>query len=182
MLENPKRRRVMVENSSSLQSARRHRETFMDRVATKQAQMRWEWPKQIEWVGYCEAVMYASDKWHDPGDFEDYKHVAEAEQKLYAVKGFIRDYHSGKPMALDAQPKRLPPNMPEAFAELANVFGVHMRTFEGDFYEIDIARAKLGAANHPTLGTFLFVYTVSGGVHMLITGKELRVERDGITG
>lgn len=176
------RKRTLLNNSSAMQSARRTRETFMDRVATKQTQMKWEWPKRIEWVGYCEAVMYASDKWHDPGDFEDYKHVAEAEQKLYAVKGFIRDFHTQKPMKLGAQPKRLPGPMPEAFAELANIFGVNMRTFDGEYLQVDVARAKLGAAQHPKLGTFLFVYTAAGGVHMIITGKELRVERDGIAG
>jgi hypothetical protein len=41
----------------------------------------------------------------------------------------------------------------------------------------------LGGARFPDNDeAFLFVYTKKGGVHMIITGKELEIEKDGITG
>lgn len=174
-------RRRLIENARDLKAARRTRETFMDRPVSKESRVKWEWPKRLHLVGYCEAVMYASDKWKRPGNFEDYKHVAEAEQKIYAAPGFIRDYHTLKPLVLEYEEEDLPDDMPEAFAELANIFGVQMKTFEGELFQVNIGRAKLGAASQRRLGNFLIVYTGSG-VHMLITGKDLSVERDGITG
>jgi hypothetical protein len=41
----------------------------------------------------------------------------------------------------------------------------------------------LGGAEHPkTKEPFLFVYTASGGVHMMLTGPKLDIEKDGIVG
>lgn len=174
-------RRRLIENASALKSARRHRETFMDRPATKAARAAWDWPKKMDWVGYCEAVMYESDKWKSVGTFEDYKHVSEAEQFVLCSPGFIRDYHSRNPLELEHEPFTLPKDLPDAFAELANIFGVQIKTLDDQYLQIDIARAKLGAATDPELGTFLFVYT-KAAVHMVITGEQLRVEKDGITG
>lgn len=174
-------RRRLIENAGALRTARRTRETFMDRAPTKEVQVKWEWPRNLQWVGHCEAVMYASDKWKRPGTFEDYKHVAEAPQKVFCTPGFIRDYHSGRPLDLPFKEERLPKDMPEAFAELANIFGVQLTTLDDEVLQVNIARAKLGSAKHRKLGTFLFVYSASG-VHLLITGDKLNVEKDGITG
>lgn len=173
--------RRLIRNADDLTSARRHRETFVDKPATKKRRTRWEWPKEMEWIGYCEAVMYASDKWKRAGNYEDYKHVAEGEQYVLVSPGFVRDYNSPRtPLDLDSEPFTLP-KMPEAFAELAEIFGVQVRTFDDEYLQIDIARAKLGGASNKELGTFLFVYT-GAGVHMLIAGPKLKIEKDGITG
>lgn len=174
-------RRRLIENAAALKTARRTRETFMDRPPSKETRVKWEWPRNLQWVGHCEAVMYASDKWKRPGTFEDYKHVAEGPQKVFCTPGFIRDYHSSKPLDLPFKEKRLPRDMPEAFAELANIFGVQLTTLDDEVLQVNIARAKLGSAKHRSLGTFLFVYDGTG-VHMLITGDKLNVEKDGITG
>lgn len=175
--------RRIIKNADDLKAARRHRETFMDRPASRQKRARWDWPKELAWVGQCVSVMYSSDKWHDIGDFEEYKHVAEAEQQLYCRPDFIRDYHNTRAVLdIPSEMVSLPKKMPSAFAVLADIFGVHMKTFEGEHLQVDIARAKLGGATCKELGTFLFVYTDAGGVHMLITGGELEIEKDGITG
>ena len=174
--------RRLVQNASDLRAARRHRETFVDRKATRAIRVPWHWPKKMELVGMCDAVMYTSDKWKTIGTYEDYKHVAEAEQYVLSVPGFIRDYHNPKKkLELPTEEFTLPKKMPEAFAELADIFGVQICSLDDEHLQIDIARAKLGGASNAELGTFLFVYT-SDGVHMIITGDELRIEKDGITG
>lgn len=173
----------MIRNAADLKMAKRYRETFMDRPASKAVRMKWDWPKQMQWVGYCESVMYTSDKWHNIGDYEDYKHVAEAHQNLYCRPRFIRDYHNSREVLdIPVESVKLPKKMPSAFAVLADIFGVHVETFDDRRFQVDIARAKLGGAECAGLGTFLFVYTEAGGVHMIITGEELAIERDGITG
>lgn len=174
--------RRLIRNASDLKAAKRHRETFVDREATRAARVRWHWPKRMDLVGTCDAVMYASDKWKDIGNFEDYKHVSEADQYVLCRPGFVRDYHNPrKKLELPASPFELPEQMPEAFAELADIFGVQICTLDEQHLQVDIARAKLGGASNGDLGTFLFVYTAEG-VHMIITGEELRIEKDGITG
>lgn len=173
--------RRMVRNADDIRVAKKHRETFMDREAKRQRRVPWEWPKSMQWIGSNEAVMYASDKWHKAGDYEEYKHVSEGEQYLLAAPGFVRDYRSGKAIPLDHETFRMPSDMPKAFADLAEIFGIQMKTLDERYLQIDIKRAKLGGATHPDLGTFLFVYT-GAGVHLLICGDKLNIEKDGITG
>jgi hypothetical protein len=84
--------------------------------------------------------------------------------------------------------------MPDAFAELAPILGIQARLFDSvgpdgepelseDRYQINIAKAMLGAAKHPRSGeTFLFVYTEKEGPLCVITGDILDVEKDGIVG
>jgi len=181
-------RRSMYENRKSFDAARQLRETFVDRKMTRVEEMRWEWPKAMVEVGTCEAVMYSSDKWKRIGDLIDYKHNAEAKQRVCVCQDFIRDYHSGKPLSLTEFDIQLPSRMPDAVAELANILGLQVQFYDddgessGEYHQVNIARAKLGAAKYPRTGeTFLLIYTPSQ-LCAIITGEELAVERDGITG
>jgi uncharacterized cupin superfamily protein len=84
--------------------------------------------------------------------------------------------------------------MPTVIAELAPILGLEFQPYaepddDGDelklsdtYHAIDIARAYVGAAVHPTTNkTFLIVYTRSE-LCAIITGDILAVEKDGIVG
>lgn len=168
--------------------------TFMARDHKRHVPMRFSWPKQMQEIGVGKAVMYHSNKWkRNAKEFEDYKHIAEAEQAVYAAPGFLRDWHNPRqklevhgPMVTFEEP------MPQHFAVLAPLLGVQVRLagpngapMPGDegLYEIIVKHGMLGAATHPeTEEPFVFVYTTTGGVHMLLTGKDLDIEKDGIVG
>lgn len=191
------RRRYTV-NRDSVADARKLREKFRDEPATKETAVPWQWPRAMQEVGTCESVMYVSDKWpwQNKGQYVDYKHVAEGPQTLFVRTGFIREYsHPAREIEVSGPSIELR-DMPNAFAVLADILGVQTRLYEPNsrktrqfsknaddgYYQIDIAGAKLGGAKHPRTGeTFLFIYT-SAGVHCLITGRELDVEKDGIVG
>lgn len=173
--------RRMVENRQrrDFDSAKKLRETFTDRPSKKVIDLRWDWPRSMDEVGVCTAVMYTSDKWKKVGDFEDYKHINESsddKHKLLIGKGFdlgVETYVEG--YALD--------KMPDTIAELANILGLQYRLYDkdgklgGEFYQVNIVRAKLGAAIHPNGETILLVYTAST-LCCVITGFE--VEKDGL--
>ena len=189
-------RRYVVNRAESVQAARRLRETFVDAPARKQRPVPWEWPRSMQEVGVCIAVMYASNKWQqNPRTVIDYKHLAEGPQRLYVRKGFLRE-HKSPTHALRVVGPTVPlnPPMPTAFAELSKILGVQAQLYQGTnrrflvpegdehIYQIDIPRARLGAAEHPGTGeTFLLIYN-DDGVHCLITGDELAIEKDGIVG
>lgn len=168
-------------------------QTFMDRKHRRKQTMKFGWPEKMQEVGIGKAVMYRSNKWKlDAREWEDYKHVAEATQTLYVTPGFLREWGDPrKKMPVDGPIVSFEEPMPKHFAILAPLIGIQARLYEkrgktrrlGDPYEIVIARAMLGGAHHPeTNEPFLFVYTRSGGVHMLLTGPELDIEKDGIVG
>ena len=85
--------------------------------------------------------------------------------------------------------------MPDSFAVLADILGVQVQLYErggadgyqlpksdDGLYQVDISRAKLGASRFPDTGdAFLIVYS-SAGVDLLIVGKQLDIEKDGIVG
>lgn len=189
----PNRRRYTL-NASELEHARNIRRTFMDREPEHEKQVPWEWPQKMQHIGQCEAVMYSSDKWKPKGQREEYKHVAEGKQELLVAPGFVRQYdRPGEELAVVGPFVELADPMPSHFAVLANVLGVQAQLFVGDdealdlggedsLYQIDIAGATLGAAKHPNTGeTFLVIYTPSG-VHCIVTGDVLAIEKDGIVG
>lgn len=174
--------RRMIRNRGEIQAARNMRETFVDRPPSKRQKMPWDWPQSMLYVGGCESIMYVSDKWkRQRGDTEDYKHVAEATQYVLVPPNFLRDYHSSKPFDVPSEEFLMPKQMPTAFAELAEIYGIQIEFLDGNIHEVQIARAKLGGAKNRDFGTFLFVYN-NEGVHVVICGEQLAVEKDGITG
>jgi len=168
------------------------RETFTDRPASKVQLMRWKWPASIQEVGQCIAVMYSSDKWHKPGEVEDYKHVAEDEQLLFVKPGFLVD-EDGSELGLVGPMTDLNGEMPQSIAVLAPIIGIQMRLYagkgkghylpnNGNLYQVNIPKATLGAAVHPDTGEkFLLIYSPTE-VLCLITGSSLDVLHDGIVG
>ncbi len=185
-------RRLLV-NASDYESAKRIRETFVDRKIEKEVAIHWKWPKKLYCVGQSEAVQYTSDKWKKRGDYQDYKHVAEGPQRLYVKDGFLRDYNSRRALPFPCEEVELPSRMPTAIAVLAPILGLQYQPYaecdddeelrlSGIYYGVDIARAYVGAAVHPESGdTFLIVYTKSE-LCAIITGDILGVEKDGIVG
>lgn len=181
-------------NRSSLKDARDLRRTFHDKEPDHETPVRWEWPPTLREVGSCEAVMYSSAKWQRRANrYIDYKHVAEGKQRLCVKPGFLRDEEGGGALAVVGPTVELN-GMPRSFAVLAKVLGLQANLYAGtaddyhlpddgeNLYQIDIAGAWLGAARHPTTDeTLLFVYTDSG-VHCVITGAKLAIEKDGIVG
>lgn len=191
------RRRRYIENADSLREARRIRETFTDRPPERVETFNWDWPQSMVQVGTCEAVMYASDKWRQAGDMQDYKHVAEGPQVLLVAPGFLREYESPRTKLPVCGPEvELDGPMPDAIAVLAPILGVQTKLYVDDgggdyylpngdesLYQVDIANAWLGGAKHPATGqTFLIVYTKRGGPCCIVTGEILDIEKDGIVG
>ena len=168
-------------------------QTFYDRPSAREIPLSFGWPKKLQEVGVGKAEMYTSTKWdkHD-----DYKHVAEGTRTVYVEPGFLRmDSHPSRPMPVFGPMCEFEEPMPKHFARLGPLLGLQMRLYDRDekgeifvpkkdqrIYEVQIARAVLGAAKHPKTGeTFLFVYTPEG-VHVILTGSRLSIEKDGIAG
>jgi hypothetical protein len=185
-------RRQYVRNIEEEREATRIRETFMDRPASKRQTLNWQWPKRMCEAGQCVAVMYSSDKWQQPGRYQDYKHVAEDEQICFVKPRFIRD-EDGHELPLAGPITEVNGMMPTCIAVLAPIIGLQIRLYrrgseghylpnEGNLYQINIPKAILGAAIHPETGEkFLVVYS-NDEVLCIITGHSLDVLHDGIVG
>lgn len=172
-------------------------ETFTARSRRQSTEMPFDWPAKVQRVGVAVAELYRSNKWKsDLKDFEDYKHIAESAHTCYVVPGFLREKgNATKPLRVHGPvvntAKVIGSPAPRHFAILAPLLGIQLhldgpggRPMSEDkgLFEITVAHAHLGAARPRSgWGAFLFVYTQSG-VHMIIAGKQLNVEADGITG
>jgi len=189
--------RRTIQLVDSLDQARAMRETFMDRESKREKRMPFTWPTDLQHIGQCIAIEYRSDKWH-PREDEDYKHIAEAPQDILACRDFLCPWDAPRtpietfgPMMPLAQP------LPRHFAELPEVLGVQLRLYvaggrkprfgRGDegYVQVRIPRCMLGGARHPKNGrAFLFLYNPDreDGVHAVITGSKLDIEKDGIVG
>lgn len=172
-------------------------ETFYAREPAKEIEFSFGWPKRMQEIGVGGAEMYRSNKWKkNLSEHEDYKHVAEGSRTVYAEPGFLREWGSpSKKVEVVGPMVRFDEPMPKHFTQLGPLLGVQVRLYREDekgnlvvhkgddgLYEVSVARAWLGGAKHPrTKETFLFVYT-SDGVHMILTGGSLTIEKDGIAG
>lgn len=169
--------------------------TFYARDYAEEIELPFTWPSQMQEVGVGGAEMYRSNKWmKDLSEHDDYKHVDEGPRTVYVEPGWILDARS-RPLPVFGPMVQFQEPMPKHFTRLGPLLGVQVRLFrkdkDGELFvpkgsegrcEITVARGMLGAAEHPkTRETFLFVYTDSG-VHMLLTGNKLSIEKDGITG
>lgn len=185
-------------------AAREMRERFADKPVEKEIDLGFTWPSQLQHIGDSLAVAYRSDKWREKGDYEDYKHLAESANRAYAEPGTI--VHEDRPRASwDVYGEmvsfaELP--MPKHVAVLGYFLEANLRLFDESLrpsnqrcVRVSMKHAMLGAAVMPWKKAgkrrkdepFLFVYTERkgsdpGGVHLLVFGDELGVERDGIVG
>ncbi len=171
--------------------ARKTFEVFHDRESRRKVPMNFTWPTKVQEIGQAVAQMYRSNKWKSNlKDFEDYKHIAEAFQFCYVVPGFLREFTSDRPLKVYGPKHEVEGPMPEHFTILAPLIGIQIRLYdsklklpEDNLYEVVVPRGMLGGAKHPKTGEpFLFVYTKTEGIGMLITGDELDIEKDGIVG
>ena len=184
--------RKRIEVIDAEKEARDLFEKFHDKPSKRQYKMDFGWPTSVQEIGEANAQMYRSNKWKsDPKDYEDYKHIAEGFQSCYVTPGFLRDYSTNKAMPVHGPSFDVQEPMPEHFTILAPLIGIQVRLYEkggklpksGNLYEVTVPRGMLGGAKHPKTGdVFLFVYTKTHGVGMIITGDKLGIEKDGIVG
>ncbi len=192
-------------------AARQMRSVFADRNVEKRQSMQFSWPDEMQHVGQSIAVAYASDKWKNPGDYELYKHLHDGltHNRALCSTGFLHHYEQqgkrfetiGPVVSFAGVP------MPQHFAVLGLLEEVDLRMHVGGtdddpkvgrgdngIVKVIVAHAMLGAGvirwsvdgaeeDEP----FVFVYSESsgrdrGGVHMIIVGDELDIEKDGIVG
>lgn len=174
-------------------SAREMFEAFHAKDPKRREKYDFSWPKRVQLVGRAQAQLYRSNKWKaNPREFEDYKHIAEAPQYCYVTPGFLREPNGNKPLKVYGDFFEMEEEMPRHFTILAPLIGIQIRLYDqngrlprGDkgLYEVTVPHGMLGGARYPdSEEAFLLVYTRQGGIHMIITGTELDVERDGITG
>lgn len=168
-------------------------ETFHDRPFKKRVKFNFGWPSRFEEIGSAHAQMYRSNKWKKKStDFEDYKHIAEGPQRCFAIPGFLREAKSNKAIKTYGEEFEFPEPMPTHITILGKLIGVQVRLFDesgklprGDknLFEVTVPFGMLAGARFPDNDeAFLVVYTQNEGVCMLIVGKELDIEKDGIVG
>lgn len=157
---------------------------------------------RLRHIGTCEATAYVSDKWggRKKKSFEEFKHVSEAPQELYAVDGVVPGAKG--PVWTAAQNRAI---MPATLAELGPLIffqsRLHVATRktkdgdEGVLGEGDEGCVQLVAAgcllyagfmtdrDAPDEGeTILVAIHRRAGVQFVVMGSELSVTKDGITG
>lgn len=172
--------------------ARRMFETFHDKPSRRRVKFDFGWPKTFQEIGTAQAQIYRSNKWKkDPREYEDYKHIAEGPQTCYVVPGFLRDFETNEPVKTYGELVTIDEKMPEHIAILGTLKGIQVQLYDKhgklvedeNYVEIDVPHGMLGGANFPeTDQPFLVIYTKQGGVHMIIVGEELDIEKDGIVG
>jgi hypothetical protein len=182
----------VVEN---YEQAEKTYEVFYDRPHNRQIDLGFSWPKRMQEIGHGTAELYRSNKWKkNHRDFDEYKHVVEGSRTMLVTPGFIRDWkHPSRQLPVAGPTVELLGPLPKHVTRLGHLLGLQCRLYErmdGDepvfgkngWYEMRVAHAYLAAATHPeTKEIFLCVYNADG-VHVLLTGGQLTIEKDGIAG
>lgn len=189
------RRRIYTPNFDGAAEAKKIREDFYAKPSERTKKYSWSWPTELVEVGECLGTLYRSDKWKKRGNFEDYKHRSEAEQRLYVVPSKLAQLRA-LDLPLAGPTVRIPHEvMPDAIAELALFMGFQVKLYakqgaryvlpdDGDdgLYEFTINHAYLGAFKCKDGTTGLCVYRPKEGPFLMVFGGELDVEKDGIVG
>lgn len=185
-------------------------ETFKDRPYEYSEDFPFEWPTELQNVGDSLAVAYASDKWKPKDErgrrqWELFKHLAESRNRALVRKNLLKhQYAPGKnwpvrgPMVSLADAP-----MPEHVAILGLFEEIDLALYtcgkkrqlgfspnpDEGIVKAKVRHGFLGASyiRWSAIGRgkdqpFLFVYTRSQGVLMMVIGDELDVEKDGIVG
>jgi hypothetical protein len=158
------------------------------------------WPKRLYHVGSIKAVAYTSDKWQTKDFWEDYKHLAEGHQDLYATDVALRAMpdlrrHLGGER-VESEP--LDARLPAVVAELAPIIFLQARLFhtypkyasgkDEGFRQLAMPGSVMYAGYaSPLSGSgrrkfFLTAIDRREGVHFIIVGPKLEVTKDGIVG
>lgn len=183
---------------------------FNDRPWEYKQNLPFSWPKNLRNVGDSLAVAYASDKWKPKKnsgsrEVELYKHLAESRNRAFVKPGLLYDYHSpskswpviGPTMSFEDCP------MPKHFAILGLFEEVDLQLYtagsnadpefsddeDEGIVKITVRHGMLGggyfmwsAIDEGDDEPFLFVYTKTSGVCMILTGEDLDIQKDGIVG
>ena len=138
------------------------------------------------------------------GETEDYKHLAESANWCYALPGLIRDDQNHR-RELDVIGPTIDFSdvpMPDHFAILGLFLLADLQLYTGGtdaepklgknndgVIEVSVGHGMLGASKFRWSEVsrrkdqpFIFVYTESDGVLMIISGDDLDIEKDGIVG
>lgn len=189
--------RRYTRNFDAASGAKKIREDFYAKPSDKKKIFSWDWPTELVEVGECLGTLYRSDKWNKKGDFIDYKHRSEAEQRLFVVPGAPLEELRALGMPLVGNRERIPSGfLPDTFAELANFMGFQARLYQKDgsrfylpdddtddgIYEFTVNHAMLGAFRLENGKAGLVVYHKRSGPYCFVFGVELDVEKDGIVG
>jgi hypothetical protein len=170
-------KRVPVVNTED--TAARVRETFHDSPVKKRVQLAFGWPKSFTWVGRGWGVIYWSDKWKTT---DTYKHKREGEWDVYFADTLEVDgsYPKGGEF-------RLAGAMPKHVAYIGKFIGLQLQTLKTHKHyskpaHLEMKGAHWAAAKIPSTGETVLIAYDAEGIQILITGKSLDVEKDGIVG
>lgn len=155
---------VVGRAGKSVEGAMDRYETFHAKPPMRVVDLGHDLPTEWVCVGECLAVMYRTDKWHEDGDDEDYKHLHdETEDKPYKVSRGVKLFEpktewsrstvDGKKRPRQSQPKvqKLPVSRPEALTLLGYCLGFFVRLHPDHSTltdeEYDAAMELMGAAS-----------------------------------
>jgi hypothetical protein len=202
--------RVNATDTPPARMAREMRRTFTDRdLDVGRYDTGIEWPKKVCAIGEGLSIAYTSDKWEKTDKWNDYKHVAEAPQRVLATPALTRTHVQACESGDRFPPADLDWHLPDAVAELTPLLFVEIRVYDridargnGQFAadqdrgvkRIILPNSMLygGYARKPGTAAssdrrrdyrpFLCIGSREHGCIMLITGDELDVTRDGLVG
>lgn len=185
--------------TADLDSAMDRYETFHAKRPLRIVELEHDLPSKLVPVGEAVSTMYRTDKWHDDGNDEDYKHVHDkGEDKRYDFGDGVVVYEpateiaksrvNGRRVSANRHEKAvtLPVGKPKALPLLGYCLGFFVRRYDdGKIYEVNPRGSYLFCS--PT-GNMLAVYSPekqsdgSRGFLALMAGGKLRVLKDGIDG
>lgn len=177
-------------------------EVFHAKRPLRTVELKHDLPSSWVCVGQAVSTMYRTDKWHDDGDDEDYKHVHDLsdgkeyefgrgvfmyEPSSQASKSKVEDDRGRHVRAnADVKPEKLPVPKPDALTLLGYCLGMFVRRFDdGEIYELNPRGCYLFCS--PS-GDMLALYSPkkqpdgSSGFLCVLAGGKLRVIEDGIDG
>jgi hypothetical protein len=187
----------------AIDSAMDRYQTFHAKRPLRTVELPHELPKSVVPVGQVISTMYRTDKWHEDGDDEDYKHVHDnsrggKEREYEFGKGVIAyepahqvnrsriENRTAKNFAGPTPPTRLPVRAPGALSLLGYCLGVFVQRFDDEeVYEVNPRGCYLFCSPK---GDMLALYSPekqpdgSVGFLMVMAGGGLRVLKDGIDG
>lgn len=176
------------------------RKTFMGEDLPPRAYktgVNWGRNLELQLVGTNESVAYASNKWGKKKEFEEFKHVSESKQKLFAAPGAL----PGRPYGPVWRPSD-DVVLPTTCAELSVLLFLEGRLFVGEDEEGNgvLGQGDEGCSRIRPAGCLLYgaylgdkgrsgygepcllVISKTAGLQFLITGSGLDITRDGIIG
>lgn len=186
-----------------LESAMDRYETFHAKRPLRTVELPHDLPTSVVPVGQVISTMYRTDKWHEDGDDEDYKHVHDnsrggkdreyefgngviAYEPAQQVKRSRIENRTAKNFAGPTPAVRLPVQAPGALSLLGYCLGVFVQRFDDEeVYELNPRGCYLFCSPK---GDMLALYSPekqpdgSSGFLMIMAGAGLRVLKDGIDG